>query len=171
MGKRWGVIVWLSLIFLGGGCKEKTDNGTEAKAVLRGTATPGGHRTLTPAVSQRRPSPHLLRPARSVPAPSVPRKPEMLGKMGIEVEQGRISIDTRKARNYFEALERQLSQGVNQGVQRARRHASGADDIGIHVSRDRVEIDLNKTKNFLKIWGESMKILGEELDNSLQPSP
>jgi len=34
-----------------------------------------------------------------------------------------------------------------------------------------VEIDLNKTKNFLKIWGESMKILGEELDNSLQPSP
>jgi hypothetical protein len=91
--------------------------------------------------------------------------------MGIEVGNGRITIDTRRTRSYFEAMERQISRGVNRGVQKAKQHASGVDDIGIYVSKERVEIDLNKTRNFLKIWGESMRILGEELDRSLKPSP
>jgi hypothetical protein len=152
-----------------GGCREKQDNGAEAKAVLRGTAIPGGSSRHRAEERQAASQPRLLRPA-SASSPAA-GKAEMLDRMGIEVGNGRITIDTRRTRSYFEAMERQISRGVNRGVQKAKQHASGVDDIGIYVSKERVEIDLNKTRNFLKIWGESMRILGEELDRSLKNAP
>jgi predicted nucleotidyltransferase len=94
----------------------------------------------------------------------------MMEKMGIEVGNGQIRIDTQKARSFFEAIERQLSSGMDRGIAKAKEHQerSGVTDLGIHVEKDRIEIDLNKTKRFMKIWGESMKILGEEVEKSLQ---
>ena len=175
MKKGWGIILTVPVVFfLLGGCKEESDHGKEAKAVLKGTVSPGGVRHSGRQLKQpNSPAPHLLQPAQSLqPVPSPGKqKPEMLQKMGIEVGGGRITIDTKRARSYFEALERQISQGVHRGVQKAKQHTSGVDDIGIHVSKEKVEIDLNKTRNFLKVWGESMKIIGEELDRSLKPSP
>jgi len=95
----------------------------------------------------------------------------MLQRMGIDVESGRIIIDTNRTRHYFKALERQLKAGMHAGMEKVKEHAASVDDIGIHVSKEKVEIDLNKTKHFLKIWGESMKILGKELDQSFKSSP
>jgi len=158
------------------GCgKDSEHNATVAKPLLRGTAVPGTWSQRRGAVPSPSLSPRLLQPTQSV-APSAtasppPRKTEMMEKMGIEVGGGTIRIDTRKARNFFEAVERQISSGVNRGVQKAKRHQnqSGVEDIGIHVEKDRIEIDLNKTKKFMEIWGESMRILGEEVEKSLQP--
>jgi predicted nucleotidyltransferase len=117
----------------------------------------------------------MLQPAHSpssgtAASPSPARKSEMMEKMGIEVGNGRISIDTQKTRSFLEAIERQISSGMNRGVQKAKQHQdqSGVEDIGIHVGKDRIEIDLNKTKKFMEIWGESMKILGKEIEKSLQ---
>jgi hypothetical protein len=148
------------------GCGSQKKGTEKNETILRGTALPGTHRS-PPRTGLQQSGPRLLRPA-APPSPAPSGKPEVLERMGIEVGGGRITIDTKKAKSYFEALERQISHGVNRGVKKARQHASGAEDIGIYVDKDRVEIDLNKTKNFLKIWGESMKILGEELDRSLK---
>ena len=170
--KRRNWVLWSVIgLLVMGGCKETTDNGQAAKAVLDGTPVPVRQQSVpaspppSPATAAQ---PHLLKP--SAPSPA-PQQPQMLRKMGIEVGNGRIVIDTNRTRSYFEALERQLSRGMDRGVRKAKQHASSVDDIGIHVGKDKVEIDLNKTKNFLKVWGESMKILGEELDRSLKPSP
>ena len=161
----WGTAVLVLLAGCSGGKEEQSSQGTP----LHGTATPGGQLHRAGKVPES--GPRLLRLA--TPAPSSPpsTKDAMLQKMGIEVGGGRITIDTRRARSYFEKLERQISSGMDRGVQRAKAHAAGADDIGIYVGKERVEIDLNKTKNFLKVWGESMRILGEELDRSLKNSP
>jgi hypothetical protein len=175
--KKFAIVSLLAIALLGmAGCgKEKENNATVAKPVLRGTAVPGTRSRERGAASSLSLSPRLLQPTQSV-APSAaasppPHKTEMMERMGIEVGSGTIRIDTRKARSFFEAMERQISGGVNRGVQKAKQHQnrSGVEDIGIHVEKDRIEIDLNKTKRFMKIWGESMKILGEEIEKSLQP--
>jgi len=172
MAGRWRRVGVLIALLALGGCKETTDNGQAAKAALNATPPPVmQHKAASSSSSAGTGGgARLLSSPHSVPSPASPQ-PKMLRKMGIEVGDGRIVIDTNRTRSYFEALERQIRHGVDQGVRKARQHASSVDDIGIHVSRDKVEIDLNKTKHFLKIWGESMKILGEELDRSLKPSP
>ncbi|WP_456393090.1 hypothetical protein [Nitratifractor sp.] len=145
-------------------------------SVLRGTVTPG-IKGVTAAPSQEPhpvTTPRLLRPASSglatppSPPSAPPSKRKLLDQMGIEVGGGEIRIDTRKTREFFRTIGAQLNAGADRGVQRARQHTSGVKDIGIHIEKDKVEIDLNKTKNFLKVWGEAMKILGEELEKSLK---
>jgi hypothetical protein len=175
--KKFVIVSLLAVALLGtAGCgQEKENNATVAKPVLKGSAVPGtrSHGKVPPPSPPL--SPRLLQPAQplapSAAASSPPRKTEMMERMGIEVGSGTIRIDTRKARSFFEEMERQISGGVNRGVQRAKQHRnqSGVEDIGIHVEKDRIEIDLNKTKKFMEIWGESMKILGEEIEKSLQP--
>ncbi|WP_292656001.1 hypothetical protein [Nitratifractor sp.] len=91
--------------------------------------------------------------------------------MGIEVEPGRLIIDTRRAKTYLDALGRQLESGIRQGVQKAGQHAPQETDLGIRVSPDRVEIDLNRTRHFMQEWIEAVRIFGEELNRSLAPLP
>lgn len=94
-----------------------------------------------------------------------------LKKMGIEVESGRIIIDTRRVKSYLDALGRQLERGLHQGVRKAEQNTPQEADTGIRVSSDSIEIDLNRTRHFIQEWIETMKIFGEELNRSLAPLP
>jgi len=94
-----------------------------------------------------------------------------LKKMGVEVEPGRIIIDTRRARSYLDALGRQLERGIHQGIQKTEQNISRESDWGIRISSEKVEIDLNKTRHFMQQWIEAMRIFGEEVNRSLAPLP
>lgn len=91
-------------------------------------------------------------------------------KMGLQVDRGRIILDTRKSKEFFEALGKQLKAGMDQSVQKAKQHAPTGSDFGIQVQNEKVVIDLNRTKNFMKGWVETMEILGRELNRSLAPT-
>jgi len=98
-----------------------------------------------------------------------PSKPQVVEKLGIEVEPGRIVIDTRKVRAVLENLAHQLQAGVQ--ASSSTKTSVEAPDLGIRVSDEKVEIDLNKTRSFLKKWMGVMKVLGDELDRALAPQP
>jgi len=177
-----------------GGCQSKGDRAEEAKAILRDGAFPGAHpvsrpeppntrfrpasQTLQPGVASRQaPSPSTNAtaapentPTRSA-APSSPLK-----RLGIDVQEGRIIIDPRQTRSFFEELERKLGGGGSHSAAAASspaRDASGkvieVEEMGIHVGEDRIEIDLNRTRNVLKMWADSLRKMGEELENALEP--
>ncbi len=144
-------------------------NGTQ-RPYLRGKAVPGTRSAPSPSPSPTsRPRSERLRRS-PAPVANSPEEREMMERMGIDVEPGRIRIDTRKARHFFETVERELRSGVDRGIEKAKEHqrSSGVTDLGIHVGNDRIEIDLNRTKRFMKIWAESMKLLGEEVEQSLR---
>ena len=177
MERAYRVMAVMALGVLGmAGCGEGAveQNGTRTPPYLQGKAVPGTRPAPSPHPASppaRGSSPVNLSPTSAPASASQPSDEKaMMEKMGIEVEPGRIRIDTQKARNFFEAIERQLSSGMDRGVKKAKEHQerSGVTDLGIHVGKDRIEIDLNQTKRFMKIWGESMKILGEEVEKSLQ---
>ncbi len=98
-----------------------------------------------------------------------PQETELMQKMGLQVDHGRIILDTKKSKEFFEALGKQLKSGVDQSVQKAKQHAPSGSDLGIQVQGEKVVIDLNRTKSFMKGWVETMEILGRELNRSLAP--
>jgi hypothetical protein len=99
-----------------------------------------------------------------------PDKPRPTESLGIEVEPGRIVIDTRKMREALKNLGRQLHAKT---MNSPSLHGAKNDgpDLGIKVSDEKVEIDLNKTRSFLKEWIGVMRALSDELDRSLAPQP
>ena len=154
-------IVICGLLLSGCGGREGDRNATDISRprLIPPSSAPAALPSSSPAVSRSR----TLQPAS--PSPGV----SGLQKMGVEVGQGRIIIDTRRAKAYLDALGRQLESGIRQGVQKAGRQAPQGADLGIHVSPDKVEIDLNRTRHFMQEWIEAVRIFGEELNRSLGP--
>jgi len=151
-------------VFLGaceGGAKTRNAQESSPPRLIPPHAMPAALPSSAPAV----PRSELLQPASPSPGSTG------LKKMGIEVEPGRIIIDTRRVQSYLDALGRQLERGLHQGVQKAEQNAPQEADTGIRVSSDSIEIDLNRTRHFIQEWIETMKIFGEELNRSLAPLP
>jgi len=168
------------------GCQSKGDRAEEAKAVLREGTFPGAHpatrapapkpasaseaRTLRPAAQPATPPPS---PGMAPVQPSKPSSP--LKRLGIEVQDGRIIIDPKRTRGFFEELERKLGGGASPAsAPSPARDSSGkvieVQEMGIHVGEDRIEIDLNRTRNVMKMWADSLKQIGEELEKALEPA-
>ncbi|WP_042203530.1 hypothetical protein [Nitratifractor salsuginis] len=92
-----------------------------------------------------------------------------LESLGIEVEPGRIVINTGKAREVLNKLSCQLRQEIAPHPDSGNASSVSIPDLGIAVSHDKVEIDLNKTKNFMEKWFGIMEDLTEEVNRSLAP--
>ena len=175
-----------------GGCQSKGDRAEEARAILRDGTFPGarpvthpsppkehsvkGPQTLQPGVASQAPSP-ATKASQSSQTPSGTPSSSPLRRLGIDVRDGRIIIDPRQTRSFFEELERKLGGGDPRSSAAApspARDASGkvieVEEMGIHVGEDRIEIDLNRTRNVMKMWAESLRKVGEELDRALEGS-
>jgi len=155
------LICGLLLNGCGGGQDDQSAKGVSRPHLIPPNTSPAPLPSSSPAVSRTQ----TLQPASPSPGSSG------LKKMGVEVEPGRIIIDTRRAKAYLDALGRQLEKGIRQGTQKAGKQAPQGADLGIRVSPDRVEIDLNRTRHFMQQWIEAVKIFGEELNRSLAPLP
>ena len=155
------LICGLLLSGCGGEQNDRNTKGVSRPHLIPPKASPAALPSSSPAVSRSR----NLQPASSSAGSSG------LKKMGVEVEPGRIIIDTRRAKAYLDRLGKQLENGLRQGTQKAGQHAAQGTDLGIRVSPDRVEIDLNRTRHFMQQWIEAVRIFGEELNRSLAPLP
>ena len=155
------LICGLLLSGCGGGQDDQSTKDGSRPHLIPPSSAPAALPSSSPAVSRSQ----TLQPASPSPGASG------LQKMGVEVEQGRIIIDTRRAKAYLDALGRQLESGIRQGTQKAGKQAPQGADLGIRVSPDKVEIDLNRTRHFMQEWIEAVRIFGEELNRSLGPLP
>ena len=101
---------------------------------------------------------------------STPHETGLMHEIGLQVTDGKIIIDTGKSKRFFENLERKIHKSMQKSVEKIEKHSPSAADLGIHVQKDRITVDLNQTADFIKEWGETIKVLGEELDRSLAPA-
>ncbi len=100
--------------------------------------------------------------------PQTQEEKELLKKMGIVVENGKIEIDANKTKSFFERINKALEKGLNEGVKKASKEAPKEDEIGIKVEGQKIEIDLNQTANFMKKWIKAMGVFAKELNSSLK---
>ena len=132
------------------------------------SGTPGripSHTSSAPAAAPLQGSPSSPASRKN----SAPHQTELMKKMGLQVESGRIILDTEKSKNFFESLGKAIEKNIHQGMEKAEQHVPSGEDLGIQMDDKKVVIDLNKTKNFMKVWVETLEVLGRELNRSLAP--
>ena len=86
-------------------------------------------------------------------------------KVGINVDNGMITIDTNKTKDFFkqfsqtmEVKMKKISDDLQQGIVETK-------EAGIDINNEHIHIDLNKTRNLLEVWGKKIQIFAQEFDN------
>jgi hypothetical protein len=92
-------------------------------------------------------------------------KNEKFNKVGININNGTITIDTNKTKDFFkqfsntmEVKMKKISDDLQQGIIETK-------EAGIDINNEHIHIDLNKTKNLLEVWGKKIQIFAQEFDN------
>ena len=90
---------------------------------------------------------------------------EKFNKVGVNVNNGTITIDTNKTKDFFKQLTqnmetqmKKISDDLQQGIVESK-------EAGINIDNEHVNIDLNKTKTFLEGWAKKIQIFAHEFDN------
>ncbi len=94
---------------------------------------------------------------------------ELFSKLGIDIENDKISIDIAKTKGFFDALRETLAQKA-QKLQKDIEEGKVdlGDRVGIKVENEKIDIDLGKTKSFIETLGEKVENFVKELESSLE---
>jgi hypothetical protein len=88
-----------------------------------------------------------------------------LSKVGISMDDGKLIIDTNKAKDFFTQLAdgfQETSKKIDKELKEGNLTATKA--MGIEVSNEKLTIDINETKSFFESWGEKMESFSKEID-------
>jgi len=88
-----------------------------------------------------------------------------LSKVGISMDDGKLIIDTNKAKDFFTELAdgfQETSKKIDKELKEG--NLTATKPMGIEVSNEKLTIDLNETKSFFESWGEKMESFSKEFD-------
>ena len=88
-----------------------------------------------------------------------------LNQMGIGMNNGTLTIDTNKTKNFFNTLNKKMEHQMKKISDDLQKGIIDAKEEGIQVNDERITIDLNKTKTLLEIWGKKIQVFAKEFDN------
>jgi len=96
-------------------------------------------------------------------------EPSVMEKMGVTMQDGKITIDTNKTVEFFSIFQekldnttRELDRELSEG------NLTMTVPVGVEVTSEKVSIDLNKSKSFFDSWGEKMLGFAKEFDKMTQ---
>ncbi|MCF6245539.1 MAG: hypothetical protein L3J43_10960 [Sulfurovum sp.] len=92
-------------------------------------------------------------------------KDDKLSKVGITVQDDKITLDTSKTKDFFENFAQELSSKLQKVSQELQQDLHSGNDTGVNISETNINIDLNKTKDFLQEWGNKMQGFIKEFDD------
>jgi hypothetical protein len=165
-GRYWIGILLLTLM---AGCQANGSSEKDKEKAKEATVPESGVKVERAVLMPHAPYPATAPTASPAQGPHPSPRGSRLESLGIEVDPGRIIIDTGKAREVLKNLSRQFRQEI------APQHTPGSSSqvsvpkLGIEVSDKKVEIDLNRTKNFLEKWIGVIQTLTQEVNRSLAP--
>ncbi|MDD2451782.1 hypothetical protein [Sulfurovum sp.] len=84
-----------------------------------------------------------------------------LWRLGISKEDGVITIDTNRTKNFFDEMGKQITRQV-EAFSEDLDEGRGA---GIETNESQIHIDLHKTGDFLERWGKKMEAFADELED------
>jgi hypothetical protein len=86
-------------------------------------------------------------------------------KMGINVDDGTITIDTNKTKGFFDDLGKKMDVHMKKMASDMEKGIIENKEAGVEINEEHIHIDLNKTRNFLLNWGQQLQVFMEEFDN------
>jgi len=89
-----------------------------------------------------------------------------LNEMGINVDEGTITIDTNKTKDFFNDLGakmdiqmKKISADLEKGILETK-------EAGMEINEQHIHIDLNKTNELLLDWGKKIQVFVEDFDEA-----
>ena len=87
-----------------------------------------------------------------------------LTQMGVNMNNGIITIDTNKTKDFFRDLNQKMAAQINKISDDMEKGIIEAKEAGVEMNEQHIHIDLNKTQNLLQDWGKKMQIFVQEID-------
>ena len=87
-----------------------------------------------------------------------------LNHMGINMEDGTITIDTNKTKDFFRDLNKKMGEQMQKLSDDLEKGIVETKEAGIEINEQHIHIDLNKTKDLLIDWGQKIQVFVQEFD-------
>jgi hypothetical protein len=87
-----------------------------------------------------------------------------LNRMGIKMEDGAITIDTNKTKDFFRDLNQKMSVHIKKISDDLEKGIIETKEAGVEMNEQHIHIDLNKTQDLLIDWGKQIQIFVQEFD-------
>jgi uncharacterized protein YcfL len=92
------------------------------------------------------------------------KKKTEFNKMGINVDESTITIDTNKTKEFFNHLGKQMDMKMKKMAEDMEKGIIENQEAGVDINEEHIHIDLNKTRDFLLNWGQQLQVFVEEFD-------
>lgn len=86
-------------------------------------------------------------------------------QMGVRMDDGIITIDTNRTKDFFRDLNEKMAVEIKKISEDLEKGIIEKKEAGVEMKDQHIHIDLNKTQNFLQDWGEKMQIFMQELND------
>lgn len=90
-------------------------------------------------------------------------------KMGINVNDGTIMIDTNKTKDFFHDLGKQIDMRMKKMSSDMEKGMIEYKEAGVDINEQHIHIDLNKTRDMLLDWGKQLEVFIKEFDKMTKP--
>lgn len=87
-----------------------------------------------------------------------------LNNMGISVDEGTITIDTNKTKDFFSEMNKKMAVQMKKISDDLEKGMIGTKEAGIEVDEQHIYVDLNKTQDLLMEWGKKIQVFVKEFD-------
>jgi hypothetical protein len=92
------------------------------------------------------------------------KKSTKFNKIGINVDDGTITIDTNKTKDFFNNLGKKMDMQMKKMAADMEKGMIENEEAGIEINEQHIHIDLNKTRDLLLNWGEQIQVFVQEFD-------
>ena len=92
------------------------------------------------------------------------KKRAEFNKMGINVTEGTITIDTNKTKDFFNELGKTMDIEMKKMAKDMEKGFIESKEAGVEINEQHIHIDLNKTRDLLMNWGQQIQVFVEEFD-------
>ena len=90
------------------------------------------------------------------------RNETKLNKIGVHMDDGIITIDTNKTKEFFKDLNQKMAVQIKKISDDLEKGVIETKEAGVEVNEQQIHIDLNQTQNLLQDWGKKMQIFIQE---------
>jgi len=98
-------------------------------------------------------------------AEQLKRENTKFNKVGINVNDGIITIDTNKTKDFFKQFSKKMEAKMKKISDDLRQDIIDSKETGINIDNKHVNIDLNKTKTYLEDLTKNIQVFAHEFDN------
>lgn len=97
---------------------------------------------------------------------------DLFNRLGINVTDGKITIDTNQTKNFFNAIKStfdSVAKNMEETIKQGKEDGSiDMENVGIKVDNDKIDIDLKKTRSFIEELGKKAESFLTEIDTSIK---